>query len=294
METIGQRRLRSFLSKYDEVKLLKSDEPQRVSCTQVRKDSGVNVGSYLELAQKVATIQYYNPDYVFLYRGQDRDFLRKAASTLKPAIFRSPEGHPPANQGIPSGEELTRRYSVLRQAEHLLVQQYPHQDGRRRLRRQRILRWAILQHYEVCDTPLLDVTHSLRIAASFASLNADQEAFVYVLGLPNLSAAITASAEAGLQVIRLSTACPPEARRPHLQEGYLIGEYPDVSDVSQKDSYEHWEFDFGRRLVAKFRFNPSKFWDPNGPFPPVPRKALYPDEGDSLLGLGSRVRSVLK
>ena len=38
-----------------------------------------------------------------------------------------------------------------------------------RLRRQRILRWSILQHYEICDTPLLDVTQSIRIAASFAS-----------------------------------------------------------------------------------------------------------------------------
>lgn len=37
-----------------------------------------------------------------------------------------------------------------------------------RLKRQRILHWSILQHYEVSATPLLDVTHSLPIAASFA------------------------------------------------------------------------------------------------------------------------------
>jgi len=30
--------------------------------------------------------------------------------------------------------------------------------------------WAILQHYGVCDTPLVDLTHSLRVAASFAHL----------------------------------------------------------------------------------------------------------------------------
>ena len=136
METIGQRRLKSFLSRYDDLTLPESDDPQKVSCSQVRKDAGVDVSDYLDLAQKVATVQYYNPDYVFLYRGQAEDYRRKAASTLKPPIFRSPRGHSPGSQDIPSGDELARRYGVLRQAERLLVLLYPHHDGRRRLRRQ--------------------------------------------------------------------------------------------------------------------------------------------------------------
>jgi hypothetical protein len=80
--------------------------------------------------------------------------------------------------------------------------------------------WAILQHYEVCDTPLLDVTNSLRVAASFATNNPAAEGPVlYVLGVPSLSGSITASSEQGLQIIRLSSICPPEARRPYFQEG---------------------------------------------------------------------------
>ncbi|WP_293682077.1 FRG domain-containing protein [uncultured Phenylobacterium sp.] len=293
METIGQRELRSFLSESAGENLREDDDTRRVSCSQVRKDNGVPVRDYLDLAQKVATVQFYNPDYIFLYRGQAADYRRKRATTLKPPIFRAPAGSSVSDQGIPTGDELTRRYDVLRRAEQLLLLRYPHRHGAQRLRRQRILRWAILQHYEVCDTPLLDVTQSLRIAAAFATIGADDRAFVYMLGLPNLSAAITASAEAGLQVVRLSTACPPEARRPHLQEGYLIGEYPDISDVSQKENYGLYEVDFGRRLVAKFCFDPQVFWVPGGPYPAIPREALYPDDGDALVDLRNSIRSDL-
>lgn len=292
METIGQRRLKSFLSRYDDP-LIEEDEPQKVSCSQVRKDAGVSVSDYLDLAQKIATVQYYNPDYIFLYRGQAVDYRRKSATTLKPPIFRAPKGGLAHDQRIPDISELADRYSILRDAEEQLVLRYPHHDGRQRLRRQRILRWALLQHYGICDTPLLDVTQSLRIAASFASIGADSDAFVFMLGLPNLSASITASAEAGLQVVRLSTASPPEARRPHLQEGYLLGEYPDIEDVSQKQHYGLYEVDFGRRLVAKFRFNPATFWERDSAFPPIAPAALYPDDGDSFVDLRDRIRSQL-
>jgi hypothetical protein len=73
----------------------------------------------------------------------------------------------------------------------------------------------------------------------------------------------------------------------------LIGEYPDIADVSQKEDYEHYEFDFGRRLVAKYRFDPSRFWVRGGPFPPIPRDALYPDDGDALVDLRRKIRSEL-
>ena len=162
-----------------------------------------------------------------------------------------------------------------------------------RLRRHRILRWSILQHYEVCTTPLLDVTHSLRIAASFASLAENTTCFLYVLGVPNLSGAITASAEAGLQIVRLSSVCPPSAVRPHIQEGYLLGEYPDMAGTEQKENYFPYEMDFGRRLVAKFSFTPASFWK-NDNFSQVTKTALYPSEkSDPLYRLALGVKKQL-
>jgi hypothetical protein len=163
-----------------------------------------------------------------------------------------------------------------------------------RVKRQRIIRWSILQHYGVCATPLLDVTQSLRVAASMATHNNDtEEAFVFAIAVPNLSGAITASAEAGLQIVRLSSACPPSAVRPHIQEGYLLGEYPDFSDFRQQGEYSYYEMDFGRRLIAKFQFNPRTFWSSKN-YPPASDEALYPkDHRDPLLQMAVEIQKEL-
>jgi hypothetical protein len=229
---------------------------------------------------------------VLLFRGQHNDHRTvKGNSTLKPTLFRL------AGAKLPTPKIFEDRFVRLARAEARLVATYDQQKflGRDRLKRHRILRWAILQHYEVCSTPLLDVTQSLRIAASFATHeNNSSEAFVFVFGVPNLSGAITASSEASLQIVRLSSACPPDAVRPHLQEGYLLGEYPEITDFQQKTKYSYYEMDFGRRLIAKFRFNPSTFWSSKN-FPPASKEALYPQEHrDPLLGLAAELKASLE
>jgi len=193
---------------------------------------------------------------------------------LRPTIFRQPTT-------TRDRFWLSERFDRLKQIEGTLVQNFKLQDfiGIDEIVRYRILRCAIIQHYEIYPTPLLDVTQSLRIAASFATQQNDtNDAFLYVLGVPNVSGAITASAEAGLQTIRLSSVCPPTAMRPHIQEGYLLGEYPEIVDIDQKQNYALHEIDFGKRLVAKFRFNPKQFWTKSGQFQAVGPKALYPSE----------------
>jgi hypothetical protein len=242
----------------------------------------------MDLATKVAELQFLNRDFVLLFRGQSGDFRSTAGNTmLKPTIMRGTEGEYP-----PLQDTLRIRYERLRQAEIALVTEYKKRKlpGLDRLRRQQILRWSILQHYEVCATPLLDVTHSLRIAASFGSSAEADEAFIFVLGVPHISGAVTASAEAGLQIVRLASVCPPSAVRPHIQEGYLLGEYPDLSGTDQKQLYESYEVDFGRRLIAKFRFDPARFWYKSEAFPKVPERALYPPaREDPLCELASAV-----
>ena len=263
METIGSQKIWSFFDR----RLC-----QVAKNGAIRQGPGHRVGSYLELATKIAELQFLNRDHVLLFRGQGSDHRNvKHNSSLKPTLFRG------QRSGNPDRATLVARYEALARAEALLIEHYRAAGflGIERLRRHRILRWSILQHYEVCTTPLLDVTHSIRIAASFASLAATETAYVYVLGVPNLSGAVTASAEAGLQIIRLSSVCPPSAVRPHIQEGYLLGEYPDMAGHEQKENYFHYEIDFGRRLVAKFAFNPASFWK-NDNFPQVAKTALYP------------------
>lgn len=276
METIGNQQLWSWLDG--------AEKAEQVSNTKVRKDRGRLVESYLDLAQKIAELQYRNRDYVLMFRGQATDYKNRQANTsLRPSMFRSRESKS-------NSADIQMRYDRLRRAEEILIARYSHM-GHDRLKRYQLIRWAILQHYEVCDTPLLDVTSSIRIAASFASMSNSPEAFIYALGLPNVSGAITASAEASVTILRLSSVCPPEAVRPHIQEGYLLGEYPEISTWNQKRQYENYETDFGLRLVAKFRFSPANFWRADRDFPQIPKSALYPaSENDPLLPLMQEIK----
>jgi FRG domain len=282
METIGKQKIWSFLDR--------SGDCQVTTNTRIREGAGHKVGSFLELAQKIAELQFLNRDHVLLFCGQGGDDRNiKGNTSVKPTLFR-PEG-----RGNPGPATLERRFEILARAERSLVGRYQSAGfrGLDRIKRHHVLRWSILQHYKVCATPLLDVTHSIRIAASFASLSTRESskvrAYLFVLGVPNLSGAVTASAEAGLQIVRLSSVCPPQAVRPHIQEGYLLGQYPEITGVAERENYFHHEMDFGLRPVAKFHFEPASFWTDND-FPQVTESALFPNANDPLYRLALDVQ----
>jgi hypothetical protein len=293
MQTIGVQDLWSFKDH--------GTDAEPVDCDEVRRSNGHEVSDYLDLAKKIAELQFRNRDYVLLYRGQPRDYRdHDGRSTLEPAIFR----RSPRDWNL---NALSEKFNSLELIEQKLLEGFKNADliGLEELARHRILRWAILQHYEVHVTPLLDVTQSLRIAASFASSGTkserkrlerqkSEEAYLYVIGVPNISGAISASAEAGLQIIRLASVCPPRALRPHVQEGYLLGEYPEIGTHAQKQLYGLPEIDFGKRLVAKFRFNPQEFWT-GGQFQMIGPRALYPSPSqDPLCDLANKLNPELR
>lgn len=283
MDTIGNHKIWTFSSR---------GKIESQTCGAIRKGTALRVTSYMDLATRVAELQFRNRDSVLMFRGQAGDYKNRSGYTsLKPTLLRGS-----ASNKNPSESALDRRFETLIKAEQALITEYEMRSllGRQRLERQRILRWAILQHYEICPTPLLDVTQSLRIAASFASLGDGPEAHIFVLGIPNISGAITASAEAGLQAVRLASVCPPTAVRPHIQEGYLLGEYPECASAGQKLLYSHAEMDFGRRLIAKFRFETDSFWEKSGRFPQVVKNALYPSSSnDPMCELAEAVKEVI-
>lgn len=283
METIAKQKLYTFAGN--------SNACAASTCLKVRSDIAQKVKSFSELAQRIAELQFMNRDFVLMFRGQTNDHLNKAKrTTLKPTLFRP---QPPKH--VPDNKLLKNRFVRLAKAEEILVKHYAKAGfkGLNQLKRQRILRWSIIQHYGICETPLLDVTHSLRIAASFAYHGAKDAGYVFVLGVPNVSGAITASAEAGLQIVRLSSVCPPSALRPHFQEGYELGQYPEISTVMDRDNYKHYETDFARRLVAKFRFDPRNFWDKTY-FPPIDSAALYPNADDPLFKIANAIKRELQ
>lgn len=284
MDIIGGQKIWTFDQTDQKAKSL--------SCGAIRKNPAHAVRNFMDLATKVAELQFRNRDFVLMFRGQGGDYRNRAGATsIKSTLMRATSA-----TRVPKEATIRRRFDRLLAAEQALVCQYRVRKllGIQRLERQRILRWAILQHYEICPTPLLDVTQSLRIAASFASLEEPDRAFVFVLGIPHISGAITASAEAGLQVVRLASVCPPSAVRPHIQEGYLLGEYPDFSSAEQKHHYLHAEMDFGRRLIAKFSFDPRTFWEKSGHFPRVSKSALYPRNAhDPMCELADAIKAAI-
>ena len=260
---------------------------KRCSVDEVRKGRGYRVRSFSQLIKRVASLSFNNPEYVLFFRGQARDFKNSSArSTLQPPLFRKL----PRTQRLPFSE-IRSRYKVLSNAEDILSDLYEF-DGDEKVRRFDILRWAILQHYQVCPTPLLDVTHSLRVACSFAHLEDEpKETFLYVLAMPQISGSITASSEAGVQIIRLLSICPPQALRPHYQEGYLVGEYPTIT-LKGKREYLLKELDLGRRLLCKFRLKkPEVFWSHH--FTNIQTVALFPD-GDRLEELADQIKEECK
>lgn len=235
-----------------------------------------DVATYDELVRLIARLSYLNKDHLLFFRGQSADYLSKSgSSTLYPSIYR---GDP-----LPRWE-VKHRFNVLEQSGNLLAQQFAAAgiDGARDVLRRPYVRWSILQHYEVCATPLLDLTHSLWVAASFATLEGNDHGIVYVVGLPQLSNRISVNSEHDLVTVRLLSICPPEAVRPYFQEGYLSGTHDVSTDYDTKT-----ELDFKNRLIAKVRIPTTGFW--TGSLRPAARKDLYP-HADKVHSLCSEIR----
>lgn len=81
-----------------------------------------------------------------------------------------------------------------------------------------------------------------------------KDCFLFARGVPNLAGAIITSAEARLQIIRLSSVYPPSALRPHFQEGYLLCEYSELVNYDQKKLLEQIEERFETRIGVSMNF----------------------------------------
>lgn len=247
---------------------------------------GYPVANFAELRQLIAELSCLNPDSILFFRGQHTDHKRPygkmgEASTFLPSIFR----------GKLRKGDLLARWNKLELATNLLVEKLKTiPDARKKefafLKAKRLAQWSVLQHYEVVDTPLLDVTQSMRVACSFAELGRrSDEAYIYVFALPYPTGRISINSEQYITNIRLLSVVPSCVRRPHNQEGFLIGE----DDMVKTDNVSD-RFDFRRRSIAKFKLDLSKgsgFWKDNALTErPLMEYELYPDKSDDSDTLG--------
>lgn len=257
----------------------------KVRTSNVSEDDGFEIQTYQELVRSVAKVAHWNRRYSLFFRGQEIDFtrhnkLRKATqSTLRPTYFR-----PGLDKKILTKSHRLARKKILEECCDRLISSYKF-EGSNEIKRYEELQWALLQHYEICPTPLIDLTQSLRVAASIASNKNSKNSFayVYVFGLPHTNGSITYAVDEDIMIMKLQSICPPEASRPHFQEGYLAGSFP--------RSEKSIDYEFRRRLLAKFKLNLANFWSKD--FRPIPKNALMPQD-DDLLKFFDEIKSDLK
>lgn len=231
------------------------------------------VHTYEQLVDCVSRIQHGNPHMLIFYRGQSQDHMLSGRTHITAKIYRSL-----------GRNELQTRFENLQQKSNDLIDVIEaHRvamgfsiSGLRMLRIYHQLRWALLQHYMVCPTPMIDITHSLHLASTFAQLrNPNKTGIIYLLGMPWMNQKIYHDTNEELVNIRLMSVCPPSARRPYFQEGYVAGPYPEYR-LSERSRIKY--FDFSRRLIAKFEIpnNPS-FWGHGVTmFRALPEEFVYP------------------
>ena len=265
----------SHLSIQDEIEGIRVN---RYPVNQICSSAPLNVHSYEELVEHIAKINYYNRQYSLFYRGQRRDYLDpNKLTTLYPSIYRNRL----------TGNKLKKNFEKLDYASReLFFILSLNRDrfeliGIKNLQRFRELTWAILQHYQICSTPVLDITHSLRVAASFSLVedreNQRQEGILYVMGFPNINDYISYHVSDELVNVKLLSFCPPAAKRPFYQEGFVAGTFPHY-DLMEKQS----KFDFKNRLIAKFRLiNDNHNFLGRG-LDIIPFNSLYPNDHDNF------------
>ncbi len=239
----------------------------------VSKSKPFPAKNYYDLINKIAELAYLNKDYLLFFRGQSKEYINKTgASTFYPSIYRGAY--------VPQ-EEIRSRFINLYEASELLIKSFEDSkiQGYRDVKRKKYIQWSILQHYEICNTPLLDFTHSLRVASTFAQRhNNNLYGYVYVFAFPYITNRISINSEDDLVNIRLLSICPPKALRPYFQDGYLAG----TEDISAEFDSKS-ELDFNNRLVAKFQVeNDVNFWGRG--FSKIPDNLLFPKK-DSVARL---------
>jgi hypothetical protein len=254
--------------------------------------------TYQQLVQIASFFSVMNKRHTLHFRGQGRPW------TPLPALFRpvwtSLSG---TRHEIPDGMQQSL-WDRLNDDVSSLVRRVCSKMPMPRPATLRLFReaaWAVAQHYELWPTPLIDITPSLRTAASFALWGGRAEGFLYVVAMPPSTNSITFDADQHVTLARLHAVCPPPAKRPHFQDGFLAGRFP-FDPVREPEGDKDFSYfakvsNLERRLVAKIRLTdddePSRrdatptgrgFWSED--FPRMSEKSLMPDVSDDPLRAG--------
>ena len=235
--------------------------------TSIVRGNAIEVSSFYDLIMEIAELSYRNPDVMLFYRGQNNNYTKNNIATLYPTIYRATDK-----------SNINFDFKVLNEASIKLIaalkaDERIDSEELKEIRKIKLLQYSILQHYEVCKTPLLDLTQSIKVACSFAILNNKNDiGYIYVLGLPYINGRISVDSEEYITNVRLLSISSSAAKRPFFQEGYLV-QTEFASDIENNIKLD--ELDFNRRLLAIYKFkNNQQFW---GEERPISENTLYPN-----------------
>lgn len=238
--------------RFDQDKMFKGGLKSTLqSSREVDADRPLAAGSYTELVDIVSFLSIMNKRHTLYFRGQASNW------PLRPTAFRpiwtSLSG---TRHSIPNDPAVLQEIwdhlngpisSIVLSACDGLPMPRP-----ATLRMFREAVWAVAQHYELWPTPLIDITPSLRVAASFALWGGQPSGYLYVAALPPSTNSVTFDADQHVVLARLQAVCPPVAKRPHYQDGFLVGRFPFMSpNPNQIDKDPANVSDLARRLVAR-------------------------------------------
>jgi hypothetical protein len=247
----------------------------------VLESDAILIEKYSDLVNEVAELSFLNKNYMLFFRGQDKDHkkINSEKTSLYPSIYRGRVND--------KEKDLNYKVSLLNRAAGILKEEVRSSNiiGKDEIINKKYVQWSILQHYGICETPLLDITHSLRVACSFATINNDNKyGYIYVLALPYVTHRISTNSELETVIVRLLSISPPQALRPYHQDGYLVGTEFITEDIDDKQ-----ELDLINRLIAKYKIkNDLSFW--NQDVQGIPQEILYPDNQDIFIDIANKVK----
>lgn len=256
-----------------------SKKDSKLSARKIRsiiRSNSIRIENFHELIMEIAELSYKNPDVMLFYRGQSVNYKKDKYSTLYPSIYRSVDKREIKN------DFKTLKIASTELLDKLIEHKDEIDDGElKEIRDIKLLQHSILQHYEVCKTPLLDVTQSLKVACSFAISEDNKIGYIFVLGLPYMTGRISVNSEQYITNVRLLSIGCSLSKRPFFQEGYLV-----KNEFSSSEDVQLGELDFNNRIVAIYEFkNSAEFW---GKEVPISNEYLYPNE-DIMKNICNRI-----
>ena len=218
------------------------------------------VPDYWTLVTLVSRLAAVNTQYQFYFRGQTNCYVEKGVHSLPPSLWRKRDQYEhKVKRLFYCDNRLKSAYKDYENRDKAIVSQFEESP---------LARWALLQHYEICDTPLLDITQSLHVACSFAQQNNGYAGFVYIFGFPYQTEKTMTSTEDELTVVSLLGVTPYNARRPLIQDGYLAGPndwWKLLADGNHEYEIKPDDYGFHKRLIAVFEIAESRaFWRNSG------------------------------